>query len=90
MVPLELWAANSWTVSVATEAAAVVDEDAVSDLLSSELEGDWQAVKERNKSRAEKRVDFMGQFFTKLGNSASLFVRKGTGRGYGIRKFTYP
>jgi hypothetical protein len=54
----------------------VVDEDAVSDLLSSELEGDWQAVKERIKSRAEKRVDFMGQFFTKLGNSAKSFCEK--------------
>ncbi len=47
-------------------AAAVVDEDAVSAWLDSELEGDWQAVKERNKSRAEKRVDFMGQFFYKI------------------------
>jgi hypothetical protein len=61
MVPLELWVANSWTVSVTTEpAAAVVDEDAVADWLPSELEGDWQAVKEKIKSRAEKRVDFMG------------------------------
>jgi hypothetical protein len=51
---------------VTTEAAAVVDEDAVVAWLASELEGDWQAVEERNKSRAEKRVDFMGQFFTKL------------------------
>jgi hypothetical protein len=60
MVPLELWAVNSWTVSVTTEAVAVVDEDAVVAWLASELEGDWQAVKERNKSRADKRVDFMG------------------------------
>jgi hypothetical protein len=37
-----------------------VDEVSVAALLVSELEGDWQAVKERNKSRAEKRVDFMG------------------------------
>jgi hypothetical protein len=51
---------------VTTEAVAVVDEDAVADWLASEREGDWQAVMERNKSRAEKRVDFMGQFFTKL------------------------
>jgi hypothetical protein len=49
---------------VTTEpAAAVVDEDAVADWLPSELEGDWQAVKEKTKSSAEKRVDFMGQFF---------------------------
>jgi hypothetical protein len=63
MVPLELWAVNSWTVSVTTEAVAVVDEDAVAAWLPPELEGDWQAVKERNKSRAEKRVDFMGVNF---------------------------
>jgi hypothetical protein len=66
MVPLELWVANSCTVSVTTEFPAVVDEDELAAWLASELEGDWQAVKERNKSRAEKRVDFMGQFFTKL------------------------
>jgi hypothetical protein len=67
MVPLELWVANSWTVSVITELPAVVDEDAVAALLALELEGDWQAVKDRNKIRAEKRVDFMVvNFFTKL------------------------
>jgi hypothetical protein len=59
-VPLELWVANSWTVSVTIEPAVVVDEESVVAWLVSELEGDWQAVKERNKSRAEKRVDFMG------------------------------
>jgi hypothetical protein len=52
--------ANSWTVSVTIEPAVVVDEEPVVAWLVSELEGDWQAVKERNKSRAEKRVDFMG------------------------------
>jgi hypothetical protein len=63
MVPLELWAANSCTVSVTTVPPAVVDEVSVAALLASELEGDWQAVKKRNKSRAEKRVDFMGLIF---------------------------
>jgi hypothetical protein len=51
---------------VTTELPAAVDEVSVEAWLASELEGDWQAVEERNKSRAEKRVDFMGQFFTKL------------------------
>ncbi len=59
IVPLELWAANSWTVSGTTELPAAVDEVSVAAWLPPELEGDWQAVKVRNKSRAEKRVNFM-------------------------------